>query len=478
MTTLSTTLAGAAPVAGAPARRDPATRLIRWRLVQVGICLGVVALPLLKPSGPGNTGLVDVALLGAVLVSALWAATRAYQLRLPYAVPVGLSVIAGALALTATTLGIGMNSGAAVDGTAAQRGGLALMQDLFVLGWAAAVATIGQDRRLLDTLLRAWSYSAAAWAAILIIGDIFGLDWITGIGPRDGIRASLTLGDPNLAANYFLIGLLITRAARRPRRTVPRWIACALIVTGVVLTLSNGGILAMLIVTVLGWLFALAHRRGLLVAVTAALALAVAGGTVAATVNVHTWVVSAEQASPLVRDSIGRQSESGGSRSTLLREGLGLWLSHDAWFGLGPANTESTLRAHQAPYVKESHDDYMAALLERGILGGMALTLLGLAVLVRCRRISRRDGVPPDLLRVIPRPELLAAAAVAVAISGLFYETLHFRHVWALFGVIAAVDIASGARVPFGGMRYPVTAARYPLLRRSAREPASTGELA
>ena len=25
--------------------------------------------------------------------------------------------------------------------------------------------------------------------------------------------------------------------------------------------------------------------------------------------------------------------------------------------------------------------------------------------------------------------------------SGLFYEVLHFRHVWALFGLIAAVEI-------------------------------------
>ena len=45
---------------------------------------------------------------------------------------------------------------------------------------------------------------------------------------------------------------------------------------------------------------------------------------------------------------------------------------------------------------------------------------------------------------MVPRPELLAAAVIAVGFSGLFYEVLHFRHVWALFGLIAALALTGG----------------------------------
>lgn len=413
----------------APAADDPTRRLGRFRLTQVAICLAIVALPLLRPSGPGNTGMVDLALLLAMFASAMWASVRSHRLRLPYALPMGLTVLAGAVAVAA---------GGASNG-AAGRGLLAIGQDVFVLGWAAAVATLGRDPKLLDVLCRAWAYSAAGWAAVLIIGELAGISAITGISARDGVRASLTLGDPNLAANYFLCGLLVIRASRRPRRRGWRILACTLVVVGVILTLSNGGILAMLIATVAGALFRIASRRGVLPAIAAGMVLLVLAGGAMAAFDVRSWVNRVEQTTPYIRDSIGRQAESGGSRSTLLREGVKLWLHGDTILGLGPGNTETTLRARQAPYVKEAHDDYLAALLERGLLGGIALVLLAVALMVRTRRICRPGGVDPPYLAVVPRPELLAAAVVAIAISGMLYETLHFRHVWALFGLVAAL---------------------------------------
>jgi hypothetical protein len=402
-------------------RGDAVTRLGRWRVTQVAVCVAVVGMPLLRPAGPGNTGLVDLALLGAMVVSAVWAATRALRVRLPYAWPVGLSVLAGALALL-------------VAGGSPYRGVLALAQDVFVFAWAAAVATLGADRRLLDVLCRAWAYSTAVWAAVLIVADAAGIDWLTGVTTRDGIRASLTLGDPNLCANYFLVGLFVMRATRRPRHTGLRWFACALAVTAIVLTLSNGGLLALLAATLLGALFRLGRRRGLTVAVSLGAGLVLAGAVTGAVVDVHGFVTRVESASPLVRDSLGREAESGGSRTTLAHEGLGLWLRGDAPLGIGPAGTEPALRAEQAPYVKEAHDDWLAAPLERGPLGALALVLLAASVGVRARRAVRAGGDS-----VVPRPELLAAAALAVAISATFYETLHFRHVWALFGLIAAL---------------------------------------
>lgn len=410
----------------------PAMHLGRWRLAIAAISVAVVALPILRPAGPGNTGFVDLALVIAMLLAAVWASVRGHQVHLPYALPVVLTVFAGSLA--AATAGGGGHTM------------LALAQDVFVFAWSAAVATLGQDRPALDAFCRAWAYSATAWAALLLFAELAGLNWLSGINARDGIRASFTLGDPNLAADYFICGLFVMRAARRPRNAVLRFLACLLVVIAVVLTLSNGGFLALLIATALGVLFSVARKRGIVVAVATGGILALGGVTLLATVPVHGTLTRLEEASPLVRDSLGRQAESSGSREMLATEGFALLVHGKSLLGVGPGNTEETLQAQQAPYVKEAHDDYLAAAIERGPLGVVALILLGVAVAVRCRRISAPDGMAPEYRAVVPRPELLAAAAVAVAISAMFYEVLHFRHVWALFGLIAALELTGRRR--------------------------------
>ena len=418
-----------APTTDSTPAGEPEQRLKRWRFVVVSISLACWSLPLLRPSGPGNTGLVDLALLCAIGASLYWASLRSYRLRTPYAVPTALTVIGGAFAVLWL---------APATNTVANSG-LALVQDVFVFGWAAAIATMGQDRRLLDLLFTAYAYGAVFWAAVLIVGELTNQTWITGINSRDGLRASLTFGDPNLAADYFICGLLVLRAAQRPRHRGWRFFCCTLIVIATILTLSNGGILALLLATFLGALFAMAKRRGVIPAATMGLGVALAAVIFMQTVDVKGWVNTVEQSNALVRDSLGREAESSGSRSALAQEGTALLLREDLVFGYGPANTETMLRRTGAAYVKEAHDDYLATILERGVIGGLSLVVLITVVAVRARQIARVDGLDPSLSAIVPRPELLAAACIAIAFSAAFYEVLHFRHVWAVFGLIAAL---------------------------------------
>src|SRR5436309_3540467 len=263
-----------------------AKHLSHWRLTKVAVCLAMVALPLLRPVGPGNTGLVDLALLGAMTASGLWASIRAHRVQLPYALPVLLMAVAGAVA---------------------------------------------------------------------------------------AMRASL-VGEATL-------GLAGAPAA--------------------------------------GWLFSLARRRGLGMALAVGVGLAAGGAVAYTTVDLNSVVAAFGEKSSFVRDSIGREQESGGSRTTLIKESVVLYLNSDNVWGLGPANTETTLKARQAAYVKEAHDDYVAALLERGVLGTVGLIVLGAAVAVRARRIAAPGGLPPRYLAVVPRPELLGAGLVAVGMSAL-----------------------------------------------------------
>lgn len=411
------------PSAG-PARAVPRSPR-RGSVERVGVVLGVGLLPLLTPSGPGNTGLADLGLVAAIGGFAGWAVTGRHRLRVPYLGPVALMVFAGSLAIILAGAG-GL-------------GQLALAQDVLLLAWAAALANLGRDPALLRLGLRAWGVSGICYAGVLVAAVLLHLNALAGISARDGTRASFTLGDPNLAANYFLLALLIVRATRTPRRPVLRWAGCLLLIVAMLFTGSNGGMLALLLATGAGWVFGIARRRGAAPALVAAAGLVLAVAVAAPHVSLAAVSERAAASVPLLRDSVGRAGESGGSRSTLVEEALGNWYA-GSLLGYGPAQTKSVLAARQSPYVKEAHDDYVAALLERGVLGAVGLIALVWVLLLRSRRISSGQ-LRPAYAAAIPRPELLAAAVLAMLLSGFFYEVAHFRHVWALFGVLAAVDL-------------------------------------
>jgi hypothetical protein len=400
-------------------------------MVKVVMVTAIASLPFLIPAGLGNTAPADVFLAAAIFISALWFSSRRHAMRFPYIFPIGLSILAGALASTV----------AYSDAYVSVGGGLVtLLQDAFLLAWAITIANIGRDPALLRTLTRAWVISVTCWASLMIIGVFWHIDLLSGESAREGVRASFTLADPNLAANYFVCSLLVLRAARYPRRRILRWLCCAVIVTAIILTGSNGGALVLVITTVLGALFTLARRRGAAPAVITACVLALALLSIGPHVHVQDIVQKAQASSSFLKDSVGRQAESTGSRSTILQETTQLYFTDDTPVGLGPGGTKGAFQAHQFGYVKMAHDDYLAAPVERGVLGAVALICLILIIATRCRRIATRP-LRPEYADIFPRPELLGAAVIGMFLSAMFYQVLHFRHVWALFGIIAALDL-------------------------------------
>ena len=417
------------PPPSAPPPRPPISH--RVNLVKVTIVAAIWAMPLLVPAGPGNTAPADVFLAAAIIIAALWFASRRYVMRFPYMVPVGLSILAGALASTVAYSGAYVSVG----------GGLiSLIQDAFLLAWAITIANLGRDHELLRTITRAWSISATCWAAIMVIGVIAHIALLSGQSTRNGVRAQFTLGDANLAANYFICSLLVLRAAMFPRRRALRWLCCALLITAIALTGSNGGALVLIVTTLLGGLFRMARRRGAVPAIITASALALAVLIIAPHVKVQSIVARAATSSQLAHDSIGRQAESSGSRSTILSQTIELYFTGDDPIGIGPGGTKGAFQKRQYAYVKMAHDDYAAALVERGLLGGVALVFLLVIVAARCRRIVARP-LRREFAEVVPRPELLVAAVIGMFMSAMFYQVLHFRHLWALLGLVAAVEL-------------------------------------
>jgi hypothetical protein len=398
------------------------------RIASAAAIVYVAALPLLKPTGPFNTSPVDVA--GLVLVVAVAVASRTKRLRvqLPYAVPIAIFALAG-------TLG-------ALAGPVPALGLTAVMQDVILLAVCAAIATTARAARVNRLLMRTWAVAGLCWAGMLVVGVVTHVTALSGGGIRYGARASLTTGDPNLAANYLVVSMFMLYAARWPARPVRRVGASLVLLAAVLLTGSNGATIAALIGALVSMVAAICIRNGWRL-FPGMVALGAFGLLFIAIAPVARWqqdtVTNAQASSiPIVRDSFGREDQSSSTRHTLLDESLQLFHS-DGLLGTGPASTKHVLAADQFPYQKEAHDDYMAALTERGVLGVFGLALL---IGAAARRVGAVTRVPLSSGQRLMAPAPVVGCAVALATSGLFYEILHFRQLWVFLALIATAPMA------------------------------------
>src|ERR1700722_1215851 len=198
----------------------------RRNVVKVVMGVAIAAMPWLVPAGTGNTAPADVFLAAAIFIGALWFSSHRQPMRFPYLLPIGLSILAGALASTVAYSGAYVSVG----------GGLVtLIQDAFLLAWGITIANLSRDPALLRTITRAWAISVTCFAGLMIIGVFAHIPLLSGEIARNGVRAAFTLGDPTLPANYFICSLLVLRAARHPGRPVLRWLCCAVIVAAIIL---------------------------------------------------------------------------------------------------------------------------------------------------------------------------------------------------------------------------------------------------
>jgi O-antigen ligase len=409
-------------VTGSPPTRTAAVPA----LVVAAAGASLALLPVLLPTGPGNSGPVDAAIALCVAVTLLWAGSARLRLRLPYAIPVAVLLAAGAIAALAGPLpGLGL---------------LELAQDVLLFAWCAALVNVARSPAAFRALVATWSWSSIAWAAVLIGAYVTGHTELSGVTPRLGARASLLSGDPNLAATYFFLSIMVVAAARSPRRRVLRHAGYALLLGALALTFSNGGALALAVAVAVTAVVWSARRFGLVPVATAAAAVLLVGVVAWSNVNVPELRLAArESGQPILRDSIGRSDQSVVERQTLIQESY-LLFRDGGLLGWGPRATKGVLAIQQAGYINEAHNDYIAAVVERGLLGGVGLLLLIAAVAARAPALLR--GRPrPAFAAVLPRSAPLLGALLGIAVFATNEQVLHFRQVWALLALVAAYEL-------------------------------------
>jgi hypothetical protein len=419
-----------APAYSGPARpvRMPAlpqtAALTAERLALGATALAVAFLPLAVPAGPANIAPIDGLIALAFGACLVWGGTVAWRWRFPYAVAVGMLMLGGALG--------------ALIGPVPTAGLIALGQDIILIFWCWTVANIAHSAKNLGILLATWAYSGIAWAVAAFVGLATGSSLLTGQIERQGSRVQITLADPSYAANYFLISLMIIWATRRPRNRAVRIVAYGLLAGAIATTGSNSGAVGLAVGVIVGGLLGIYRRYGPVEAVAVAAFVVLSGYAVVSNVSLERLQSRAHDSRyAFVRDGLGRSPESVGQREMLLHESIRLYRTGSP-FGEGPVSTKPRIEREMGPLVKEAHDDYFAALLERGVIGFVGILLLVGALAVRSVSLatSRLQAAVAD---VLVRPNALVGAVAGTLVAGTVYELLHVRHIWALFAVVAAV---------------------------------------
>jgi hypothetical protein len=347
-------------------------------------------------------------------------------LRAPYVLGAGLMILGGAIA--------GING--PLPGTSL----VGVVQDIVLLTWCTALGVVARVPERLVLLVRTWAFSAIACAALLIVASFAHITAITGVVAKDGNRMLFTFGDPNYAATFWVLSIFMVHICQAPRSRPLRVGAYALLAWALFLTESNGGMVELAIGVGALILLAAVRRYGAVAALALALLI---GGSVATTLHffplssLQTWARGSGQS--FLVNSLGRSNASSAQRSILITEAWQLYES-DGWLGSGPGSTKPLLQSRSYEYAKMAHDDYLAALVERGPLGAIGLVVLIGSVGWRGRQVLRRKAGESESsdAAVLPRPAGLVAAMLAVAAAASYYQVLHFRFVWALFAFVAA----------------------------------------
>ena len=420
-----TTIRPVSPPREEPDTPAPLARGSAQRTAVVTLVLAIIFQPMLHPTGPGNSSPVDLLVIAAIVTAMVWLAGTHRKLRAPYVIPAALFIAAGAASGLVSSL----------PSTAL----ITVVIDILLFAWCTTVVNVLSAPRAMRLALAAWSWSGIAWAGVVIAAWLGHITPLEGLTAAEGNRVMFTFGDPNYASWYWDATIFIVYASRTPARRWMRVTGYIMLIWALALTESNGGVLALGSGITLLLMVKYYRRHGWAAAIATLLIVGVTVGTFFTVLPLNKIrQLAATSGQPLLVNSIGRSKQSSNERGLLIRETFQLYQGSRGLIGLGPASTKPLLGTGLYPYANEAHNDFLAALDERGALGLFALLLLCGCVAIRAGPILRRNLSPP-MAAAVPHPAGVVAAVLAVGVNSFYEEVLHFRPLWLLFGIIAVL---------------------------------------
>jgi O-antigen ligase len=428
-----------------------------WAAVAGGLALlAVLALALLRFEA--------VVALGFVLFAVVQVEPAPSDL--VFAVAIAVAVASGRFRIGATPYGlvvaiaafVGLNVASTMEAVELGRAAKFASITVFLLAFALWVAGWAGRRDRVRMLVRIYVaiavVSAALGSAALFV-PIPGHDLLTAY---TGTRARALFKDPNVFGPFLVpAALLLVHELLRPRllrgRRLTKLAALAVVVVGILLSYSRAAWLDFAVgVLVMGAVFAL--RRGGLDR-----ALVFAGIVAFAIVTVAIAVDVSGQAS-FLRERARLQSYDT-QRFAAQSGGLRLGLEHP--LGVGPGQFE----LHEPI---SAHSTYVRALAEEGPVGFLLVASIMVGTLLLAFRNADRGRDTAGISSTV-----LLAAWCGILANSFFIDTLHWRHLWLVAGLVwgarsspvgAATRVgrsrpsrAVGGRGPRGG-RAPRASAR------------------
>jgi len=426
---VTNTITRTATLGNLPELTEPATEgwstrrgTAEWTAV-VMLTAAFIFQPILHPSGPGNTSPVDLLVVASILTGAIWARSGHHKLRAPYFIPFALMVAAGAASgLVSVLPGLALTT---------------LATELLLFAWCTVIVNVLSSPRAMRIALAAWSWSGILWAAVVVAGWLGHISSLEGLQAADGNRVLFTFGDPNYAGTYWVVAIFVVYAAGVPSVRWMRFTGYVILAWALALSESNGAILA-LAIGIIFLLLVRAHRKRGMVGTLAVLLVVVLTVTVFLTAvpisGIRQQALNSGQ--PLLVNSVGRSGQSTSERGKLEVEAFQLYRQSDGILGLGPGSTKALLTSENAPYPNQAHNDLLASLAERGVVGVLGLLLLVATAAFWAAPLVRRR-LSPAFAAAVPRSAGLVAALLAFACISYYEEVLHFRFLWALLGIVA-----------------------------------------
>ncbi len=376
------------------------------------IAIGAL-LPLIRPSLPLNTSLLDFVNAPFIVVIWIW---------LLYRRSIDVRLVGPAVVILLGSLLAMFNSGALASN------GVALLQEIYLFMFLLTVLNVIDDERDLRVLTLA-CLSFAVLEGFLTLGGLRG---------QGEVRALGTFENPNMAASYLGVSSFLILQV-----TWPRWPARALLLLPMI-----GGMLAAKSLSALGglmlgsgavafvyWLWTRSDVRKLL-------GILLVVGLVA---GVGLAIVLANS-----QHFLDRLPKSAGERSVVWSSGIKAFLGNPLGIGVGPAGFREVGYVSGGHYGVgrriSLHDDYLAFLVERGIIGFTGLVLLLVSLGRALVRLLEGACSEQELISTAG----LAGMFVFILADSAFHEVMHYRHVWLAFSLILARQKLLQARVAEG----------------------------
>jgi hypothetical protein len=224
MTMATTRLANPPQKTPAPPARGSAERA-----AVIAMVVAVVFQPILHPTGPGNSSPVDLFIVAAIVVAMVWLAGTHRKLRAPYVIPAALFIAAGAASGLVSPLPTTALVTVAID--------------ILLFAWCTTAVNVLAGPRAMRYALVAWSWSGIVWAAIFIAAWLGHVTALEGLNAAEGNRLAFTFGDPNYASWFWDSTIFVVYACAPSRRWM-RFVSSVILLWALILTESNGGVLA------------------------------------------------------------------------------------------------------------------------------------------------------------------------------------------------------------------------------------------